>query len=105
MQGQRNGASSWEPPSDALILAATDRAERHSGREGPGVLLSEIAGHLGIVWSSVASRRLRPPIGRLTRELGWLERHRVHGLERWAVTPAGLEELRRALDEGIADEL
>lgn len=105
MQDQRNGASSWEPPSDALILAATDRAERHSGQETPGVLLSAIAEHLGIDWSSVASRRLRPLIDRLTKAVGWLEHHHVHGLDRWAITPAGLDQLRVALDEGIAGEL
>src|SRR6204780_6026641 len=52
----------FEPVSDALVLAAVERAERHREREGEGVMMSDIAEHLGFVHGSGATRRPRPQI-------------------------------------------
>jgi hypothetical protein len=38
----------FEPVSDAYVLAAIERAERHREREHEGVMLSDIAEHLGL---------------------------------------------------------
>jgi len=37
-----------EPIAAAMLLAATDRAERHKRGEDPGVLLGEIIEHVGL---------------------------------------------------------
>jgi hypothetical protein len=46
--------------SDALILAALKRAERHSGRVTPGAGYVEVVDHLGLPMHSGTGRRLRP---------------------------------------------
>lgn len=48
--------------SDDLVLAAVGRAERHREREGAGMMMSDIAEHLGFVRGSWTTRRLRPQI-------------------------------------------
>lgn len=105
MQDQPNRAAYWQPPSDALMLAAIDRAERHRGRSESGAAIHVIASHLEMEWGSVASRRLRPRLARLTDELGWLERHWAHSRNYWTLTPTGRRQLAAALEDGIADEL
>lgn len=45
---------------DALILAALNRAERHSCRETPGVGYTEVVAHLGLRMSPATGARLRP---------------------------------------------
>ncbi len=37
----------FEPVSDDLVLAAVERAERHRERKGEGVMMGDIAEHLG----------------------------------------------------------
>jgi hypothetical protein len=106
MQDQRIRGTRWRPPSDPLVLAAVDRAQRHRQNPRSGdPTLSEIAAHLGMTWGSHASRRLRPIIDRLTGELGWLERSRRVSQERWGLTEAGAEGLARAGGEGVLEEL
>jgi len=106
MQPQRIRGSRWRSPSDALVLAAVDRAQRHRPTPHSGdPTLSAIAAHLGMTWGPVASRRPRPIIDRLTSELGWLRRSRRAGQDRWALSDAGAERLARAGAEGVFEEL
>jgi hypothetical protein len=106
MQDQRIRGSQWRPPSDELVLAAVDRAQRHRATPDSGdPTLSDIAEHLGMTWGPVASRRLRPIIDRLTRERGWLQRSRRRGQDRWALSDTGSQRLARAGAEGIFEQL
>ena len=106
MQDKRIRRSRWRPPTDLLVLAAVDRAQRHRQFPEHGdPTLSEIAAHLGMAWGPHASRRLHPLVDRLTHELGWLERSRRVSQDRWGVTDAGAERLARASVDGVLEEL
>jgi hypothetical protein len=88
----------FEPVSDGLVLAAVERAERHREREREGVMMSDIAEHLGFVHGSWTSRRLRPQFDALIAE-GSLARSRRHGVLVWELTDDGrgrLDRMRRA---------
>jgi hypothetical protein len=88
----------FEPASDALVLAAVERAARHREREREGVMMSDIAEHLGFVHGSWTSRRLRPQFDALIAE-GSLARSRRHGVLVWELTDDGrrrLDRMRRA---------
>jgi hypothetical protein len=92
----------FEPVSDALVLAAIERAECHREREREGVMMSDIAEHLGFVHGSWTTRRLRPHLDALIAE-GLLARSRRHGVVVWELTDDGrgrLEQLRRAGEVG-----
>lgn len=102
MQAKRIPAARWQPPSDELVLAATDRAHRQRDRDDRDVTLAEIARHLGMTWGPHASRRLRPIVGRLTSELRWLQHSRRHSQDYWALTGAGAERL--SLEKGVHGE-
>jgi hypothetical protein len=78
----------FEPVSDELVLAAVDRAERHREREGEGVMMSDIAEHLGFVHGSWTTRRLRPQIEAFIAA-GLLVRSRRHGVVIWGLTSTG----------------
>jgi hypothetical protein len=80
----------FEPVSDELVLAAVGRAERHREREAEGVMMSDIAEHLGFVHGSWTTRRLRPQIDAFIAA-GLLVRSRRHGVVIWGLTSAGLE--------------
>lgn len=105
MQAKRIRASQWQPPSDALVLAAVDRAHRHRFRDDLQVRLADVAAHLGMSWGPHTSRRLRPIVDRLTDERGWLKRSRRQRRDGWRLTDAGAEALSRALLDGAAEEL
>jgi hypothetical protein len=106
MQAKRIRGSRWQPPSDGLLLASVDRAHRHRfSQESAGPMLSDIAAHLGIPWGSVASRRLRPLVDRLTDELGWLDRARQARRDRWTLSDAGARRLAQAEADGILEDL
>jgi hypothetical protein len=47
MQVKRIRGPRWQAPHDELVLAAIDRAERHSVAVVPGVLLADMAGRAG----------------------------------------------------------
>jgi hypothetical protein len=83
-----------EAVSDALVLAAVERTERHREREGEGVMMSDIAEHLGFVHGSWTTRRLRPQLEALIAE-GSLARSRRHGTVVWELTDAGRGRLNR----------
>jgi hypothetical protein len=78
----------FEPVSDELVLAAVRRAERHREREGDGVMMSDIAEHLGFVHGSWTTRRLRPQIEAFIAA-GLLVRSRRHGVVVWGLTSSG----------------
>jgi hypothetical protein len=82
---------SFEPVSDALILVALDRAERHerpNPRNETGVVWTRLLVHLGFVHNSSTTRRLRPQVEALIDE-GLVRRTRNAGRVRWGLTDAG----------------
>lgn len=88
-QGDRGGElRRFEAVSDELVLAAVGRAERHREREGEGVMMGDIAEHLGFVHGSWTTRRLRPQIDAFIAA-GLLVRSRRHGVVIWGLTSAG----------------
>ena len=68
----------FEPVSDAAVLAAIDRAERHRGGTGEGARMSNLAEHLGFVHGPWTVRGLRPQLDALINA-GALERARRAG--------------------------
>jgi DNA-binding MarR family transcriptional regulator len=94
----------FEPVADALVLAALERAERHREREREGVMMSDIAEHLGFVHGSWTTRRLRPQLDALIAE-GLLARSRRHGVLVWELTDAGRGRLERTRLAGNAGKL
>jgi hypothetical protein len=96
----------FEPVSDAEVLVAIERAERHRGRGGePGVLRSTLADHLGFIHSSWTTRRLRPHLDAL-HSAGLLADVRRHGLDLLALTSAGrgsLTKSRRVLAAALPE--
>ncbi|HEV3094958.1 MAG TPA: hypothetical protein VGY30_10645 [Solirubrobacteraceae bacterium] len=102
-QAQRDGAGElrrFEPVSDELVLAAVERAELHRERQGEGVMMSDIAEHLGFVHGSWTTRRLRPQIDAFIAA-GLLVRSRRHGVVVWGLTSSG----RRRAERGDASAL
>ncbi|MGA9876887.1 MAG: hypothetical protein WBQ21_13885, partial [Solirubrobacteraceae bacterium] len=83
-----DGLRRFEPVSDALVLAAVERAERHREREREGVLMSDLVEHLGFVHGSWTTRRLRPQLEALIAA-GQLARSRRHGVVVWELTSSG----------------
>jgi len=87
--------SRFEPVSDDLVLAAVGRAERHRERAGEGVMMSDIAEHLGFVHGSWTTRRLRPQIDAFI-VAGLLVRSRRHGVVIWGLTGIGRSRVEQA---------
>jgi hypothetical protein len=94
-----DGLRRFEPVSDALVLAAVERAERHREREGEGVLMSDLAEHLGFVHGSWTWRRLRPQLEALI-SAGLLARSRRHGVVVWELTSSGRRRVEQARKAG-----
>lgn len=96
-----------ELPSDELLLAAFERAERHRDPErGPGVLLATVKQHLGMVHHSGTTRALGPQLERLQAD-GLIRQFRQLGMVVWSLTAAGRERLdaaRRAGEVGVLPE-
>jgi len=87
-------------PSDELLFAAIDRAERHLGRDDDrGVLLATVKEHLGLPRGGWSTRQLRPQLDRLLAE-GLLEQLRRAGLDVWTITDAGRRRLAAARRAG-----
>ncbi len=84
----------FEPVPDDVVLAAVGRAERHREREGDGVMMSDIAEHLGFVHGSWTTRRLRPQIDAFIAA-GLLVRSRRHGVVIWGLTSTGRERVEQ----------
>jgi hypothetical protein len=70
-------------PSDELLLAAIERAERHGARHG--VPLAAIKEHLGLPSGSWSSQQLRPQRDRL-EATGLIEQFRAYGVLVWSLT-------------------
>lgn len=67
------------PVSDALVLAAAERAELHKPRGGcSGVMLGDVFAHMGFIYNGAATRQLRPRLDGLL-SAGALEQTRRHG--------------------------
>ncbi|MCW3018989.1 MAG: hypothetical protein JWN10_1297 [Solirubrobacterales bacterium] len=100
----RDGAlRRFEPVSDDLVLAAVARAERHRERESEGVMMSDIAEHLGFVHGSWTTRRLRPQIEAFIAA-GLLVRSRRHGVMVWGLTSSGRRRAARTGESVVLPE-
>jgi hypothetical protein len=93
----------FEPVSDELVLAAVERAERHRERQDEGVMMSDIAGHLGFVHGSWTTRRLRPQIEAFI-VAGLLVRSRRHGVVVWGLTSSGRSRVEHARGSMVLPE-
>jgi hypothetical protein len=82
--------------SDALVLAALDRAQRHNpnGYE-VGVGWATLVEHLGFVHSSATTRRLRPQVTQLVAA-GLVETDKPRGFPHWKLTSDGRKQLTKA---------
>jgi hypothetical protein len=101
MDVENQELGSFSPVSNPLVLAAIQRAQRHSREQVSRRLVAE---HLGFVHSPVTSRRLRPQLESL-QAAGSLERTRKFGQDRWALTPTGRRRLAAARRAGKVGEL
>lgn len=81
--------------SDALILAAIERVERHMPRKERGALYGMVVDHLGLPRGSGTGRRLRPRFREL-EAAGVVESFRQHSCVVWTLTPKGKERLKDA---------
>jgi hypothetical protein len=80
---------------DELVLAAIERAERHRTTDAPGVPIWAITEHLDIPRRSGNARYVRSRLRAFVADAS-LKHYRSHGVEIWALTPAGRRHLRRA---------
>lgn len=87
----------YRPVPDALVLAAIDRAERHStsGHADAGVLWSRITEHLGFQHTSATSSKLRHQMSRL-KTAGLVASKKAHGYPVWMLTSDGRKALAKA---------
>jgi hypothetical protein len=95
---------SFEPVSDALILIALDRAERHvhpNRRSETGVYWRPLVEHLGFAHNSWTTRKLRPRVEALIAA-GLVTRTRNAGRIRWGLTEAGALRVAQARIDGEA---
>jgi hypothetical protein len=81
--------------SDALILAAIERAERHMPRRERGVLYTTVVDHLALPRHSGTGRRLRPRFKEL-EDAGLVESFREHNCVLWTLTRKGQKRLKAA---------
>jgi hypothetical protein len=81
--------------SDALILAAIERAERHLPRRESGVLYASVVDHLGLPRHSGTGRRLRPRFKEL-EAAGLIESFQQHKCTLWTLTRDGEKRLKAA---------
>jgi ribosome-binding protein aMBF1 (putative translation factor) len=85
--------------SDVLVLAAIDRAERHRGRDVPGVPIWTVLGHVDVAARSKRAREVRLRLDALVAA-GSLERALRHGVPVWVLTTRGRRRLSRARRAG-----
>ena len=88
-------STSEEAVTEVLVLAAIDRAQRHSGRDEPGIPLWGVLRHLEIASRTGRARQVRGRLAAL-EATGRLERSRRHGVTVWALTSTGRRRLARA---------
>lgn len=88
-----------QPPSDELVLAATERAARHRARNTAAVPTWAIFAHLAIPRRSADARHVHVRLDVL-HAAGWIEPRRVHSVASWELTVAGQRHLKRARRRG-----
>ena len=81
--------------SNALILAAIERTERHMPRNERGALYGMVVDHLGLPRHSGTGRRFRPRLKEL-EAAGVVESFRRNSCVVWTLTPKGQEQLKNA---------
>lgn len=91
-------------PSDATILAAFERAQRHHTGVHPAVSLHAAVAHLGLPWHAGTARRLGPPLRRL-QDAELVRTVYPQGNRGWELTPTGRRRLRTLRRAGKVDEL
>jgi len=94
----------FEPVSDALILVALDRAERHQKPNRwheTGVNWTRLVEHLGFVHHSGTTRKLRPQVEALI-EAGLVTRTKNSSRVRWGLTETGALRVAQARIDGEA---
>jgi hypothetical protein len=91
--------ASEEAVTEVMVLAAIDRAQRHSGRPDPAVMAGEMLKHLQIASRTRRARHVRDQL-EVMEATGLLERSRRHGIEVWALTSTGRRRLARARRAG-----
>jgi hypothetical protein len=96
-------AAAWRP-SDALVLAAVERAARHRARDTYAVPAWAVLEHLTIRQRSAAARHVRSRLDAL-HAAGALERSRRHGVAAWELTSEGRRRLQRARRGGEGPSL
>lgn len=106
MSSKRQTPSSTgpQPPCDALVLAAVDRASRHGPGDGRSAPPWAILDHLAIAHRSAHARHVRARLAALLAA-GLLERSRRHGVWSWGLTDAGRAQLRAARRSPNAQQL
>jgi hypothetical protein len=89
----------FEPVSDAVVLAATERAERHHRGPADGVTLGEVIEHLGFARVGWSTRSLRPQIDAFLAA-GTLMPFRWFGFDLLKLSTKGRTRLARARRAG-----
>lgn len=90
--------------TDAMVLAAVDRAERHQPAGKPRTVPAwAVYEHLGLTRRSGASRRVHAQL--VTLDGSALSRGRRHGVETWGLTANGRRRLSRLRTRGGLPEL
>jgi hypothetical protein len=97
-------AQSKEVLSDGLVLAALARAELHTPRSAPGVLVMEVGAHLGLPGHSGTAKRLHERLRALAVS-GLVEVIKRHGCTVYAITARGRRSLSAARKRGDVGEL
>jgi hypothetical protein len=94
-RARRDELRRFEPVSDAVVLAAAERAERHHRGPADGVTLGEVIEHLGFARVGWSTRSLRPQIDAFlaTGALVPFRRFRIDFVK---MTPTGRRRLAQA---------
>jgi len=98
-RGARGELRRFEPVANAVVLAATERAERHHRGPADGVTLGEVIEHLGFARVGWTTRSLRPQIDAFLAA-GALVPFRRLGFDFLKLTTNGRRRLARARRAG-----
>jgi hypothetical protein len=85
----------FEEISEEMVLAAIERAERHSHTDRSGAAVWTILQHLGLTPRSRGARQARHELQSL-HDAGWLERSPRTRTGIWSLTSTGRRRLRNA---------